>query len=85
MREKYKKHPHNQYFLVRGACFYHEKVRILNYKGVRTKVLCYFEFYRTAIIANYILFYSFAAEYKFRDMISTKDLVEILEGYVDNQ
>ena len=49
MREKYKKHPHNQYFLVRGACFYHEKVRILNYKGVRTKVLCYFEFYRTAI------------------------------------
>ncbi|MBP3374419.1 MAG: hypothetical protein J6L60_07820, partial [Bacteroidaceae bacterium] len=46
---KYKKHPHNQYFLVRGACFYHEKVRILNYKGVRTKVLCYFEFYRTAI------------------------------------
>lgn len=52
MREKYKKHPHNQYFLVRGACFYHEKVRILNYKGVRTKVLCYFEFYRTAITYN---------------------------------
>ncbi len=50
MQEMFKKHPHNQYFLVRGACFYHEKVRILNYKGVRTKVLCYFEFYRTAII-----------------------------------
>ena len=52
MREKYKKHPQNQYFLVRGACFYHEKVRTLDYKGVRTGILCGFEFYRTAIIRN---------------------------------
>ena len=48
--EMFKKHPHNQCFLVRGACFYHEKVRTLNYKGVRTGILCGFEFYRTAII-----------------------------------
>ena len=26
--------------------------RILNYKGVRTNVLCYFEFYQTAILKN---------------------------------
>ena len=45
----FKKHPHNQYLLVRGACFYHEKVRTLDYKGVRTGILCGFEFYRTAI------------------------------------
>lgn len=49
MLEMFKKHPHNQCFLVRGACFYHEKVRTLNYKGVRTGILCGFEFYRTAI------------------------------------
>ena len=49
LQEMFKKHPHNQYFLVRGACSYHEKVRILDYKGVRTGVLCGFELYRTAI------------------------------------
>ena len=27
------------------ACFYHEKVRTLDYKGVRTGILCGFEFY----------------------------------------
>ena len=31
---------------------YHVGARILNYKGVRTNVLCYFEFYRTAILKN---------------------------------
>ena len=29
LHEMFKKHPQNQYFLVRGACFYHEKVRTL--------------------------------------------------------
>ena len=53
LQEMFKKHPHNQYFLVRGgACFYHEKVRTLDYKGVRTGILCGFEFYRTAIKAD---------------------------------
>jgi len=53
--EMFKKHPHNQCFLVRGACFYHEKVRTLNYKGVRTGILCGFEFYRTAIVTKLIV------------------------------
>ena len=53
LQEMFKKHPHNQYFLVRGACFYHEKVRTLDYKGVRTGILCGFEFYRTAILKNH--------------------------------
>ena len=55
LQEMFKKHPHNQYFLVRGACFYHEKVRTFDYKGVRTGILCGFEFYRTAITADITL------------------------------
>ncbi|MBR4930860.1 MAG: hypothetical protein IKZ00_08705, partial [Bacteroidaceae bacterium] len=56
LQEMFKKHPHNQYFLVRGACFYHEKVRTLDYKGVRTGILCGFEFYRTAINSYELVF-----------------------------
>jgi hypothetical protein len=39
-------------FSLGGACFYHEKVWALDYKGVRTGILCGFEFYRTAIIIS---------------------------------
>ena len=48
----FKKHHQNLCFFIRGACFYHEKVRTLDYKGVRTGILCGFEFYRTAIYGN---------------------------------
>ena len=50
LQEMFKKHHQNLCFFIRGACFYHEKVRTLDYKGVRTGILCGFEFYRTAII-----------------------------------
>ena len=49
LQEMFKKHHQNLCFFIRGACFYHEKVRTLDYKGVRTGILCGFEFYRTAI------------------------------------
>ena len=58
LQEMFKKHPQNQYFLVRVACFYHENVRTLDYKGVRTGILCGFEFYRTAIVLDESLQYS---------------------------
>ena len=50
LQEMFKRYPQNLCFFIRGACFYHEKVRTLDYKGVRTGILCGFEFYRTAII-----------------------------------
>ena len=52
LQEMFKKRPQNLCFFIRGACFYHEKVRTLDYKGVRTGILCGFEFYRTAIYSN---------------------------------
>lgn len=54
MPRRHKKHHPNLHFSIRGGLFWEKESPKLDFEGLRTDLLCSFEFYRTAIFSNIV-------------------------------